>query len=97
VVKKQESVDPDGPPSYEDSINEAVYLSEVVGRDLEEILRNAKVQAARALNTRPENIYIKNNTNLVIASKERFGENPRPVLWRSSVNCGLVPEHLRLG
>lgn len=93
---KQQEENPDGPPSFEDEINEGVHLS-VVGRDLKEILESARIQAAEALNTRPENIYIKSNTDLSVASRERFGDNPRPIMWRSSVHCGLVPEHLRLG
>jgi hypothetical protein len=95
--KQDGPVDPDGPPSYEDKINESVYLSNVLGQDLAEILANARIIAAHALSTRPENIYIKSNTDLVIAARERFGEKPRPTLWRSSVSCGLVPEHLRIG
>jgi len=93
--KAEQQADPDGPPSYEDDINESVYLVSVMGVDLQDIIRQAKERAAKALVTRPENIYIKHNTPLTLAARGRF--NDQPILWKSTVDCRLVPEHLRIG
>lgn len=95
--KKEESADLDGPPSYEDDINESVVLYSVGGRDLAEVIAHAKELAAKAFATRPENIYVKHNSDLVAAAKQRFGDDPAPIMWKATVSCGLVPEHLRLG
>lgn len=86
--------DPDGPPSYEDTLTYSVFLSGVLGKTLDEIIGIAKVEAAKALGTRPENIYIIGNSALVAAAVARFGEET--LLWRAAVTCGVVPPSLRI-
>ena len=92
--KKQESTDPDGPPSYEDNITNKVSLR-VEGRNLTEILDRAKIEAGKALETQPVNIYIVSNSDLTEAATARF-EPDGPILWSAYVTCGIVPLNLRM-
>lgn len=94
--KKKQDQDPDGPPSYEDEITYRVTLPHVIGKGLTEIIAKARVEAALALGTRPENIYIISNSPPAIVATARFGDDT-PILWRSAVTCGVVPPELQLG
>jgi hypothetical protein len=91
--RKPKEENPDGPPSYEDEITSEVSVT-VTGVDLADVIANAKIETAKALGTRPENMYVVSNLPLRLAARERFGD--QPVLWQSLVVCGLMPEHLRL-
>jgi hypothetical protein len=93
--KKQQNVDPDGPPSYEDEINGVVVLHGVTGQNLTEIIASAKISAAKALETQPFNIYILSNSALTPAATARFAPGD-PILWSASVTCGIVPPDLRM-
>lgn len=93
--KQEDDVDPDGPPSYEDKIIEQVVFT-AYGKNLEDVIANARLEAGKALGTRPENVYISSSSPLIAAATARF-EDRGTILWKARVTCGVVPPELRIG
>lgn len=92
---REQEADPDGPPSYEDRPPETVLLT-AYGSNLKDVIANGRAEAAKALGTRPENIYISGSSALMAADTARF-EDRGPILWKANLTCGIVPPELRIG